>query len=270
MPTAITLQLDAAAPLFFDETWPLEELFLGILGQAGEAEPDKGKRETPSVKPYALSPIRRAQGRRIPAGPGGIATAYQWRICLLDDALAPRTLSGLETTQSLSLGDGLLTISGVSIQECTYPDIAQQAQAQIERDPDRERHIGLELLTPAILYRSGLPMPLPEPALVFEHYLRAWDTFAPRELQVNFNLLDAVAYHVAVTEHRLATQRVRLAGGGTRIGCLGNVSYTVMNWQKLGAEFLARLHMLARFAEFCGTGELTESGLGQTRYELTI
>jgi CRISPR/Cas system endoribonuclease Cas6 (RAMP superfamily) len=102
--------------------------------------------------------------------------------------------------------------------------------------------------------------------LVFHSLLLAWDTFAPRDLWVNINLLDAVEAHLAVTEHRVETRPVRVADERLRTGFLGQVTYKMMAWEKLGAEFLGTLHMLARFGEFCGTGELTEHGLGQTRY----
>jgi CRISPR-associated endoribonuclease Cas6 len=261
MPTAITLRLDADAPLFFDETWPLEDLFLDMLKRG---QPDSATATTQrEIKPYTLSPIRRVQGKQMPA------TAYQWRVCLLNDALTPSFLHGLESTQTLTLDNHSLTIGGVAIEEGAYADIAHQAQAQASAGPDDERQIGLEFLTPAILQRSGLPMPLPDPPLLFHHYLEAWDTFAPRELRVNFNLLDAVAFHVAVTEHRLETRRVKLADGGTRVGLLGRVALSVMEWRKLGVEFLGHLHTLAHYADFCGTGELTVNGLGQTRYGAT-
>ncbi len=259
MPTIITLSLNTSEPLFFDEMWPLEAIFFDILGQSPQ-------RETPSTKPYTLSPIRRAQGKRRAGAPVG---AYQWRISLLDDALRDSLMQGLEAAQTLELDGKPLTISGVAIEECGYEDIIRLAQEQTGARPDDERSLKIEFLTPAVLYRSGLPMPLPDPPLVFEHYLRIWDTFAPRELRVNYNLLDAVAFHVAVTEQHTESRRVRLAGGGTRVGCLGSVMFTAMGWRKLGPEFLERLHMLARFANFCGTGELTANGLGQTRYEGT-
>jgi CRISPR-associated endoribonuclease Cas6 len=260
MPTAVTLRLNAERPLFFDETWPLEELFCDLL-KPTPAAPHHG-----DLKPYTLSPIRRADEKRTPAAQGTLAMTYQWRVCLLDDALTPRFLQGLDATQTVTLDGHALTIGGVSIEEGAYADLAQQAQARASAGPDDARHIALEFLTPAVLHRSGLPLPLPDPPLLFRHYLAAWDTFAPRELRINFNLLDAVAFHVAVTEHRLETRRVKVEDGETRVGLLGRVALTVMEWRKLGVDFLGHLQMLARYADFCGTGEMTVNGLGQTRY----
>jgi CRISPR/Cas system endoribonuclease Cas6 (RAMP superfamily) len=101
--------------------------------------------------------------------------------------------------------------------------------------------------------------------LVFRHYLSAWDTFAPRELWINFNLLDAVQYHVALGEHRLETRHIQWGNKRTVAGFLGGAVYMVHRWQKLGAEFLGHLQMLARFGVFCSTGEGAARGLGQTR-----
>lgn len=262
MPTAVTLRLKAGQPLLFDETWPLEDLFCGLLQQTAPAVAARLRRAD-DLKPFTLSPIRRAEGKRRPDAPGAPALTYQWRVCLLDDALTPLFLQALETTPALTLDGQTLAISGVAIEEGAYAELARQARAG---GPDEERRIALEFLTPAVLQRAGLPMPLPDPPLLFQHYLAAWDTFAPRELRINFNLLDAIAFHVGVTGHRLETRRIRLAGGGTRVGVLGSVELTVMDWRKLGGEFLGQLQRLAQYAGFCGTGELTAQGLGQTRY----
>jgi CRISPR-associated endoribonuclease Cas6 len=269
MPAVVTIQLEAPNPLFFDEAWPLEGLFLEIL-QRSQPHPLGTERRNRELKPYTLSPIWHAYDRQLSVSggvpEGEIPTAYQWRAGLLDDALTSHFLHGLEGLETLSLEGKRLNIGNVATEERTYHDIVEQAQVLVSNRPDEQRRIHLEFLTPAILYRSGLPMPLPDPSLVFRHYLSAWDTFAPRELWANFNLLDAVTFHVAVTKHRLETRRVQLAGGKTKVGCLGKITYTAMAWRKLGAEFLARLHMLAQFSEFCGTGELTTHGLGQTQY----
>ncbi len=265
MPTVVTVHLSTADPLFFDETWPLETPFRQLLAAAHPSPPPTGGQHD-AFLPYTLSPLWRVHRRQRPNPGRATPTAYRWRICLLDDALAPPLLAGLQAMETLALQGASLTVEEVAVETQRYPQIARQAQEQVGDRPESARRLSLEFITPVVLHRSGLPMPLPDPLLVFHHYLLCWDTFAPPELRVNVNLLDAVAFHVALTEHRLETRRVRPAGKPPRVGFLGNATYTVMAWEKLGPDFLATLHALARFGAFCGTGEMTAQGLGQTRY----
>ena len=263
MPTALTLPLSAPSPLFFNPAWPLEEMFLEILGRAGnkKAAPQKANRP----KPYALSSLRQAQQRGKPAAPDLKTTAYHWRICLLDDALTSRFLAGLKTTETLTLNDTPLTIGEATLKIAPYEEIARRSQAYAASNPKAARHINLQFLTPVILRRHRAPFPLPDPALVFYRYLVIWDTFAPRDLRFNINILDAIEVHLGIIEHQLESRAVTLADGKAKTGFVGQVSYQMMAWEKLGAEFLGTLQTLARFSEFCGSGEWTERGLGQTR-----
>lgn len=263
MPAAITVQLQAPTPLFFDEDWPLEARLLDVLRRAKARLPERGQGD--ELKPYALAPLWRVQEKGESA-PGVMGpAAYQWRVCLLDDALTAPLLQGLQATETLDLNGILLTVGQASVEETSYAELARRAQAEAQARPARAWRLGLEFITPVVLYRSGLPLPLPDPVLVFRHYLSAWDTFAPRELWINFNLLDAIQYHVAPGEHRLETRHVQWGNRRTVPGFLGGVVYTAHHWQKLGAEFLGNLQMLVRFGVFCSTGEGATRGLGQTR-----
>jgi CRISPR-associated endoribonuclease Cas6 len=265
MPITITIHLETSELLFFDENWPLEKLLLEILANLGaagrSAQRDKGQ-----PRPYTLSPIWRESERLLSSQQVMDTLAYRWRVALLDDGLSSPFMAGLEATRRLDLDGKCLTVRDVSVEKVTYQQLAQEAQDYADARPNRTRRFQLVFITPVILSRSGLPMPLPDPTQVFRHYLDCWDTFAPRELWVNVNLLDAIQFHLAVTEHQLETRRVASGSQGVKIGFLGQVTYEARAWRKLGAEFLGHLHTLARFAEFCGTGELTTRGLGQTRY----
>ncbi len=262
MPTTITIPLTTSTPLFFDEAWPLEELFSETLARPkgpGISQPNN------KPKPYTLSPIWRERRRGLSTLETIKTTTYHWRVCLLDEALVPPFLAGLEAAPTLNLNGNSLLAGPVAVKKLAYEQLAQQAQARAKANPQARRHLNLEFVTPVVLRRSGVPMPLPDPVPVFHHYLRCWDTFAPRELWVNVNVLDAIEAHLALIEHQLETRSVKPDGERIKTGFLGRVTYKMMAWQKLGTEFLGVLHMLARFGEFCGTGELTEHGLGQTR-----
>ena len=264
MPAVVTVHLQAPSPLFLDETWPLEERFLHILGR-GQPAPSEIQRRTDAPKPYALSPLWRTNDRQLSPSELLESTGYHWRVSLLDDALTSPFLQGLEETETIDLDGIPLAVAEVAVKEQTYQEIARRSQASAQARPKKVRRLGLEFLTPVLLYRAGLPMPFPDPVLVFRHYLTVWDTYAPRDLWVNFNLLDAVKFHVAPIEHRLETRHVRLADERAQVGVIGSIIYTVRRWQKLGDEFLGTLLALTRLGVFCGTGLGTERGLGQTR-----
>ena len=263
MPTLLTLTLIASEPLFFDESWPLEERFLELLKRGGGA-PSPGPADRP--RPYTLSPLWRRRERGGPRPSTSGPAAYEWRVCLLEERLAEPALAGVTAPGGLELGGVTLAVAGVKMESLSYEALARQSRRQALARPEARRQLSLEFLTPTLLYRQELPLPLPDPVLVFHHYLCLWDTFAPRPLWVNINVLDAIEVHLALTEHRLETRRVRPAGERPQVGFLGQASYKMMAWQKLGAEFLGMLHLLAGFGRFCGTGAFTEQGLGQTRY----
>ena len=268
MPTVLTIPLTAPTPLFFDPAWPLEALFLEILAGSGQARSGNRKerpQEAGRPNPYTLSPLWRSQQRGEPARPDLKAVTYHWRVSILDDTLTPRFLAGLKATETLTLGDTPLTVGKAVVKISSYKEIARRSQAYAAAKPKAARHINLQFLTPVILRRHRAPFPLPDPALVFRRYLTVWDAFAPPRLWFNINILDGIEFHLGVIEHQLESRKVALAGGKPGTGFVGQVSYLVMAWEKLGTDFLAALQSLSRFSEFCGSGALTERGLGQTR-----
>ena len=263
MPTTTTLTLTAAAPLFFDEAWPLADLFLEILARSGKEVSVSKQGE--GGKPYTLSPLQRERPVGCPSPSLNQPTRYYWQVSLLDDALTPLFLADLRAGETLTLAGAPLTIGDVAVRICAYEELARQTHSWAEQKPKAARYFDFAFITPVILWRYSLPFPLPDPTLVFQHYLAAWDTFAPRALWLNYNLLDAVEAHLAITDHQLETRTVNLGSGPPKTGFLGHATYKMLAWEKLGAEFLGQLQTLARFAEFCGTGAYTEHGLGQTR-----
>lgn len=259
MPTTLTIPLTTTERLFFDEAWPLERVFVDLL--AGEPRPLGEKN---GLKPYTLSPLWPKPQRRVAVSDRRDRWEYDWRVCLLDETLTPNVVARLEAGHTLDLDGRSLAVGSVGVETCCYEQVARQAQAKAKTNA--KRYFDFEFLTPVILRRQALPFPVPDPVVIFHHYLLAWDTFAPRELWVNINTLDAIEAHLALVEHRLETRPVLLAGERPKTGFLGQATYKMMAWEKLGEDFLGTLHMLAHFAEFCGTGQLTACGLGQTRY----
>lgn len=253
MPTLLTLPLTAPTALIIDESQPLQPLFEELVGRP--------------VQPgsYTLSPLWRDRPKGQPAPAFDQPTTYHWRISLLDDRLLESLRSRVADLSHLHLLDTPLAIGEGQWSYQSYPELVRRAQRRATAKTQAARWISLDFLTPVILCRHNRPYPLPDPALVFYHYLNGWDSFAPRDLQVNLNVVDALAAHLILTEHQLETRPVRFETRGSRIGFLGKVTYKMMDWEKLGVDFLATVQTLACFSEFCGSGDFTERGLGQTR-----
>lgn len=261
MPATIVLQLSASLPARIGTQQPISTLFSDVLNHRTGLSSHEQRRDT-EVAPYATTPIRRRQVDQAAMGEVG----YEWCINVLDDTLVPNVLQTLDGVTEFNLDEQAIKIRDVATKLMSHHEIVQKARTQASENPERMRYIGLEFVTPAILLQNGLPMPLPEPSRVFHYYLRAWNAFAPEDIPINVNLLDAIAFHVGVAQHRLQTVRVVLSDDEVHAGCVGRITFAVERWQKLGADFLGQLHTLARFAEWCGTGEHTTRGLGETRY----
>lgn len=259
MPVILTVPLFSQNRLFFDESCPLESLFLGIL--VGQGQLKNGQ-----LKPYSLSPIWREQWQGVPASEKKEGHFYRWRVGLLDDTLTDSVIQGLNTRSTFQLTGADLKIGQVEVQRLRWDQLVEETMRRVKATPNASCYLNLEFITPVILHRHELPFPLPDPVVVFHHYLLAWDTFAPRELWININTLDAIETHMALIDHRLETRQVNSDNKHIKTGFLGQLTYRMMTWEKLGIKFLARLVILARFSEFCGTGEFTEAGLGQTRF----
>ena len=101
---------------------------------------------------------------------------------------------------------------------------------------------------------------VPEPAAVFASWLRAWNLFGAPAFDTDF--VDFVEAQVLISRYNLRSVRVQI-GKGTQLGCVGWCNYYVFQ-RELAARRI--LHLLADFAEFCGTGYKTTQGLGQTHY----
>jgi CRISPR-associated endoribonuclease Cas6 len=254
MPTLLTLPLTAPTALIIAESQPLQPLFEELVGRP--------------VQPgsYTLSPLWPDRRKGQPAPAFDQPTTYQWRISLLDDRLLESLQKRVADLSYLHLANTPLVIGQGQWFHQSYPDLAGQAQRRATAKTQAARWVRLDFLTPVLLCRHNRPYPLPDPALVFYHYLNGWDTFAPRDLQINVNVVDAIAAHLILIDHQLETRTVRLDTRRSRIGFLGKVTYKMMDWEKLGVDFLATVQTLARFSEFCGSGDFTEQGLGQTRF----
>jgi CRISPR-associated endoribonuclease Cas6 len=117
----------------------------------------------------------------------------------------------------------------------------------------------LRFVSPTAFKQRGLNLLFPIPANVFHSYREKWNAFTSFPIDEGF--VPWVDQNVAVEAHRLQTRMFWLDELQVH-GFTGRVRYTVKDQDTMR---LKQLNALADFAFFCGTGQKTTLGMGQTR-----
>jgi CRISPR-associated endoribonuclease Cas6 len=118
----------------------------------------------------------------------------------------------------------------------------------------------LAFCSPTTFRQGNKNLLFPLPASVFGSYWQRWRCFSGVELSAD--LIDFVAENVAVEQHRLQTEMVPYGPRHQLHGFTGRCTYRVLERDPLK---LKELNALADYALYCGTGQKTTQGLGQTR-----
>ncbi len=122
------------------------------------------------------------------------------------------------------------------------------------------RRISFQFTSPTTFKSAGRHVPVPLPTLVFGSLLERWNAYAP----INFPL-EAKRYAdecLAISKYDLQTRPVPQKSRGIRVGALGSVTFTSLNYDRYWMGVMA---VLAQFSLFSGVGAGTSQGLGQCR-----
>jgi CRISPR-associated endoribonuclease Cas6 len=103
-------------------------------------------------------------------------------------------------------------------------------------------------------------VPLPLPGLVFGSLLERWNAFAPIAFPPEARRYAEEC--LAVSRYELSSRPVPVKSRGLRVGGVGQVTYTALNYDRYWLSVLA---VLAEFARYSGVGAGTTMGLGQCR-----
>lgn len=114
--------------------------------------------------------------------------------------------------------------------------------------------------SPTTFRQGNKNLLFPLPPSVFGSYWQRWRIFSGIEL--SDDLLDFVAEYVAVEQHRLRTEMVPHGPRHQLHGFTGRCTYRVL---KRDPAKLKELNTLANYALYCGTGQKTTQGMGQTK-----
>jgi len=122
------------------------------------------------------------------------------------------------------------------------------------------RRIRLQFTSPVTFKTGGKHQPLPLPELVFGSLLTRWNAYAPLVFPPEARRYAAEC--LAVSAFKLSSRRVDAKSRGLRLGAVGQVTYTSLNYDRY---WMSVMHTLAAFARFSGVGAGASMGLGQCR-----
>lgn len=154
-------------------------------------------------------------------------------------------------------------VSAVHTQPAEHPAAAMAryadlAAAGLSQAPPRK--LALRFLSPTGFRSGGRQQPLPLPELVFGSLLERWNAFAPLAFLAEARRYAAEC--VSISRFDLSSRAIPGKDGGLRIGCVGQVEYTALTYDRYWQGVLSTL---AAFAHFAGVGVNTAAGLGQCR-----
>lgn len=261
-----------AAPAALNETalptwWgrAAHSLLLRLVRTADEDQAAALHDDAP-LRPFTTSTLmgRFPQGQLDPLGD------YTLRFTGLNDSVSS------VLTHSLSLGGELapgqiieldyrpFVVQHVTLDASQHPwaAVAQYndlAAAHLVGEPP-SRHLTLQLTSPTQFHSQDRTNPLPLPELVFGSLADRWNSFAPITFPAEVKRYAAEC--LVINRFDLSSRAVTLKNGGKRIGAVGTVTYTTLNYDRY---WMSLIHTLTAFALFAGIGAGVTAGLGQAR-----
>ena len=242
-------------------------LFLDLIRQI-DSDLATRLHDEPGYRPFTVSPLSggQVQGESVWLRPG---TACRLRITLLDGGGLWQTLSRQFLQSSplcLRLGAAEFRLDRLlSTAEADPTGWAAVTDWQTLADaPPLASPVRLRFATPTAFSLGDKQFALfPEPVLVWDSFLRVWNSYAPSVLHLDkLALREFVKNEVIVSDYELQTSTLRFPNYPQK-GFVGVCTYRV---KSSGAEF-NQLVALARFARYAGVGYKTTMGMGQARLE---
>jgi len=139
-------------------------------------------------------------------------------------------------------------------------DYADLSRACLLGEQPPARQITLHFTSPVVFKSQERHVPVPMPELVFNSLLERWNATAPLAFPAEVRRYAAEC--LAISRYRLETRSIPLKNGGLRVGAVGHITYTALNYDRY---WLGVLHTLSAFALFAGVGAGVSMGLGQCR-----
>ena len=169
--------------------------------------------------------------------------------------------------ERLTLADASLRVADVATEteqhpwagRASYTDLVQRYTLASGPHP---RAVTMSFSSPTLFRSGGRDVPFPLPSLVFDGYLRKWNTFSPLALPE-----EAKRYAeecIGLSRFKLRSHLVSFerGGKGANVGFTGQTRFRFL----VGDAYWTRvMRLLAGYAFWSGTGYRTTAGLGQTQ-----
>ena len=182
-------------------------------------------------------------------------TDYSFRLTSLNEEISDILYQHTPKT-TLNLDYIPFTVQACDITSAiTYQELAS---ANIFPQENPSRQLGFRFLSPTAFKSAGRHVPLPTADLIFGSLLDKWNLFSPLSFPAEVRRYAAEC--LAINRYKLETRVIPLKGQSRRIGALGEIFFTSLNYDRY---WLSLLHTLANFSTYAGIGIGTTMGLGQ-------
>lgn len=224
--------------------------------------------ESDGPRPLTVSNLWGAKRAR-----GGKVTLDPQRPCWLRfTGLTAETSDAIERIlpapgETLTLAGVPLRVAEIATETEQHPwaghaDYADLVQRYTLAPGRRPQSVTLRFASPTLFRSHGRDLPLPLPSLVFDGYLRKWNSFSPLALPE-----EAKRYAeecVALGRFKLRSHLVSFeqGGKGAHVGFTGEARFRFL----VGDAYWTRvMKLLAGYGFWAGTGYRTTVGFGQTQ-----
>lgn len=257
----LTIELQ---PQFNGEIYPQYAIALHswFLDQVRKTNPDLSAalHDNPEEKAFTISRLKgNLTTEKLNIGVNA-QEVYQWSITALSKPVALWMRQWVkELPESIYIRDLPFNIVGVKIElkPITYNKLWKTAEPM-------EPVIALNFISPTSFRSRGSHVPLPIPRNLFQSYLRRWNNFAKKNVEME-GFLDWVEQHVVILRHQLSSVKTVAGKSGSVTGFIGTVEMALMLKGKPDLTYLNLFKALGLYAPYCGTGHKTTFGLGLTR-----
>lgn len=256
-----------------------------FLSRVREADPTLAERlhEPNAIRPFTISGLRGTG----PGSQGQVALSpeqkYWLRVTSFEPELSQRLMEEVVPAlpDQVRLAETVFALKGITCDPQEHPWAGQTTfevlvQKHMLEAKGPEHKITLLFASPTTFRRSaveasltesqgrayqvaGHNVPLPLPGLVFDSYLQRWNAFAPLALPPELKRYAQEC--VAISRYRLQTALVEF-GAARQVGFVGSCQFLALVHDPY---WLRLLNLMAAFAFYCGTGQHTTMGLGQTK-----
>ncbi|HEY9075257.1 MAG TPA: CRISPR system precrRNA processing endoribonuclease RAMP protein Cas6 [Anaerolineaceae bacterium] len=226
-----------------------------------------------NLRPYTVSTLRgsfpRAQGSNLPAGTFLPNRPYTLRFTSLSAAVSQILWQAVQPGGMLAPGSQVeldhlpfcVQAAVLSPEEDLWAasdDYSSLAAARLVGAEPPPRQVTLAFASPTTFHSQQRIIPLPLPELVFGSLLDRWNAFAP--IAFPPELRRYAQECLTIKRYELKSRAVSLQKDNFRIGAVGQVTYSTLNFDHY---WMSLVHTLAAFALYSGVGAGVTQGLGQ-------